>query len=48
MWKVSKQIPSATLVGCWTHVRRKFKEAMPLTTKGKSLLKTVKRTENTI
>lgn len=29
MWQAYKQLPSATLVGCWAHVRRKFIEAMP-------------------
>lgn len=39
MWQAYKQLPEATLVGCWAHVRRKFKEAVPPTTKGKSLSK---------
>lgn len=39
MWQAYKQLSSATLVGCWAHVRRKFMEAVPSTTKGKSLSK---------
>lgn len=39
MWQAYKQLPSATLVGCWAHVRRKFIEAMPPITKGNSLSK---------
>ena len=39
MWQAYKQLSSATLVGCWAHVRRKFMEAVPPTTKGKSLSK---------
>lgn len=39
MWQAYKQLSSATLVGCWAHVRRKFKEAMPPTSKDKSLSK---------
>lgn len=39
MWQAYKQLPSATLVGCWAHVRRKFIEAMPTITKENSLSK---------
>ena len=39
MWQAYKQLFSATLVGCWAHVRRKFKEAMPPTSKDMSLSK---------
>ena len=39
MWQAYKQLPEATLVGCWADVRRKFVEAMPPITKGKSLSK---------
>lgn len=38
-WQAYKQLSSATLIGCWAHVRRKFKEAMSPTTKGKSISK---------
>ena len=37
MWQAYQQLPEATLVGCWAHVRRKFKEAAPPTAKGQSL-----------
>lgn len=39
MWQAYKQLSSAAIIGCWAHVRRKFKEAMPPTSKGKSLSK---------
>lgn len=29
MWQAYEQLPEATLVGCWAHVRRKFHEAVP-------------------
>lgn len=29
MWQAYEQLPKATLVGCWAHVRRKFFEVMP-------------------
>lgn len=29
MWSAYRQLPNATLVGCWAHVRRKFFEATP-------------------
>ncbi|MDQ8760318.1 IS66 family transposase, partial [Streptococcus ruminantium] len=29
MWSAYRQLPKATLVGCWAHVRRKFFEATP-------------------
>lgn len=37
MWQAYEQLPKATLVGCWAHVRRKFHEAVPQTAFGKSL-----------
>ena len=37
MWQAYEQLPKATLVGCWAHVRRKFHEAVPQTASGKSL-----------
>lgn len=39
MWQAYQQLPDTTLVGCWAHVRRKFKEAVPPTAKDKSLSK---------
>lgn len=36
MWQAYQQLPEATLVGCWAHVRRKFFEAMPQNTSNKS------------
>lgn len=39
MWQAYQQLPEAILVGCWAHVRRKFKEAAPPTAKGQSLSK---------
>lgn len=29
MWQAYEQLPEATLVGYWAHVRRKFHEAVP-------------------
>ena len=37
MWQAYEQLPKATLVGCWAHVRRKFHEAVPQTASGKYL-----------
>ena len=37
MWQAYEQLPKATLVGCWAHVRRKFHEAVPQQASGKSL-----------
>lgn len=37
MWQAYEQLPEATLVGCWTHVRRKFHEAVPQEASEKSL-----------
>lgn len=39
IWQAYRQLPEATLVGCWAYVGRKFIEAMPPIAKGKSLLK---------
>lgn len=39
MWQAYMQLPQATLVGCWAHVRRKFDEAVPQTASDKSLAK---------
>ncbi len=39
MWQAYTQLPQATLVGCWAHVRRKFDEAVPQTASDKSLAK---------
>lgn len=39
MWQAYKQLPQATLVGCWAHVKRKFKEAVPQNASAKSLAK---------
>ena len=35
MWQAYEQLPKATLVGCWAHVRRKFHEAVPQQASGK-------------
>ncbi|KAA8812727.1 IS66 family transposase [Lactobacillus crispatus] len=37
MWQAYEQLPKATLVGCWAHVRRKFHEAVPQQASEKSL-----------
>ena len=37
MWQAYEQLPEATLVGCWAHVRRKFHEAMPQNASGKCI-----------
>ncbi|WP_251717904.1 IS66 family transposase, partial [Lactobacillus agrestimuris] len=37
MWQAYEQLPEAVLVGCWAHVRRKFKEAVPQAASEKSL-----------
>lgn len=39
MWNAYPQLPHATLVGCWAHVRRKFFEAVPQNATEKSLAK---------
>ena len=39
MWQAYEQLPKATLIGCWAHVRRKFHEAVPQNASGKSLAK---------
>lgn len=39
MWQAYEQLPKATLVGCWAHVRRKFFEAVPQNASDKSKAK---------
>lgn len=39
MWQAYQQLPEATLVGCWAHVRRKFFEAVPQNASDKSIAK---------
>lgn len=39
MWQAYQQLPNATLVGCWAHVRRKFFEAVPTKVSDKSVSK---------
>ncbi|KRL82356.1 IS66 family transposase [Lactobacillus ultunensis] len=39
MWQAYQQLPNATLVGCWAHVRRKFFEAVPQNASDKSCAK---------
>lgn len=39
MWQAYRQLPEATLVGCWAHARRKFFEAVPQNASDKSVAK---------